>query len=227
MTEQKRRAKLRDRAAERILEIVISGNLSPGDRLALNLLEARGLLRIEHGRGAVVSDGDTNAVKDALGMLLRVQSRAMGELLEIRKILEVEIAALAAERADAEDIRTMREALGRMRELIHVSEGYVDADVDFHSLLAASARNGVLLQMMEPIVGLLKASRRVSASLPGAAQRALREHEAILDRVAAGDADGARAEMRIHIESTAGDIEWATGVQPTEEEARREAPEAE
>ncbi len=196
-------------------------------REALNLLEARGLLRIEHGRGAVVSDGDTHAVKDTLAMLLRVQSQTLSELLEVRKILEVEIAGLAAERADEDDIRTMREALGRMRDLIDVSEGYVEADVDFHSLLAAGARNGVLLQMMEPVVGLLKASRRVSASLPGAAQRALREHEAILKRVAAGDADGARAEMRIHLESTAGDIEWATGGQPADGKARREAPEPE
>jgi GntR family transcriptional repressor for pyruvate dehydrogenase complex len=237
---QKRRTKLRDRAAERILEMVISGNLSPGERLpperelcerlgvsrtvvreALNLLEVRGLLEIEHGRGAVVSGGGGHAVRDTLELLLRVRPRALGELLEIRRILEVEIAGLAAERALPEDVRAMREALDRMRTRIDAPEGYVDADVEFHAHLARCTRNEVLLVMLEPVVELLRASRRVTASLPGTARRALREHAAILDRVAAGDVEGARCEMRAHLMATARDMERATGGQVVDLGLRR------
>ena len=74
--------------------------------------------------------------------------------------------------------------------------GYVDADVEFHALLARATRNEVLLTMLEPVVDLLRASRRVSAARPGNALRALGEHERILRRVEAGDAGGAREEMR-------------------------------
>ena len=189
-------------------------------REALNLLEARGLISIEHGRGAVVSGGSTHAVRDTLGLLLRVRPKALWELLEIREILEVEISGLAAERAEGEDVREMRAQLDRMETLIDAPEGYVDADVEFHALLARSTRNGVLLIMLDPIVELLRASREVSASRPGSARRALREHEEILHSVEAGDAGGARERMRVHLANTAGDIEAALGEGMLDEEMR-------
>ena len=210
--------------------MVISGGLDPGERLpperelcsllgvsrtvvreALNLLEARGLVSIEHGRGAVVSGGGPRAVRDTLGLLLRVQPKTLWELLEMRGILEVEVAGLAAERAEDEDVAAMRLRLDRMRGSIDAPEGYVDADVEFHALLARAARNEVLLTMLEPVVDLLRTSRRVSAALPGRALRALGEHEEILARVEAGDAAGAREEMRLHLANTAEDIEAAIG----------------
>ena len=178
-------------------------------REALNLLEARGLISIEHGRGAVVSGDSTHAVRDTLGLLLRVRPKALWELLEIRKILEVEISGLAAERAGEGDVREMRGQLSRMETLIEAPEGYVDADVEFHALLARSTRNEVLLTMLDPVVELLRASREVSASRPGSARRALREHEEILRRVEVGDAEGARQRMRVHLMNTAEDIEAA------------------
>ncbi len=231
---------MRDRAADRLLDMVISGGLNPGDRLpperelcarlnvsrtvvreALNLLEARGLISIEHGRGAVISGGNTDAVRDTLGLILRVRPKALWELLEMRKILEVEIAGLAAERAEEEDVRAMRVQLDRMLTLIEAPEGYVDADVEFHALLARAARNGVLLTMLEPIVDLLRASRRVSASRrPGSALRALGEHEEILRHVEAGDAEGARREMRAHLVNTVKDIEAVLGEGALDRESR-------
>jgi DNA-binding GntR family transcriptional regulator len=65
--------------------------------------------------------------------------------------------------------------------------------------------------MLEPVVDLLRSSRRVSAARPGNALRALGEHEQILRRVEAGDASEAREEMRAHLAKTAEDIEAAIG----------------
>lgn len=224
------RTRLRDRAADELRDMVLCGGLGPGERLpperelcarlgvsrtvvreALNLLEARGLISIEHGRGAVVSGGEPRAVRDTLGLLLRVRPSKLWELLEMRRILEVGVAGLAAERAGAEEKSAMRDALDAMRDSIEAPEGYVDADVEFHALLARAARNEVLLTMLEPVVDLLRASRRVSATRPGAAPRALEEHERILGRVEDGDAAGAREEMRVHLANTAEDIEAAIG----------------
>ena len=156
--------------------------------------------------------GNTDAVRDALGVILRVRPKVLWELLEMRAILEVGISGLAAERATEVDTDAMRAELERMAALIDTPEGYVDADVEFHALLARAARNGVLLTMLEPIVDLLRASRRVSASRrPGSALRALGEHEEILRRVEAGDAGGARREMRAHLANTVKDIEAVLG----------------
>ena len=230
---------MRDRAADQLLDMVLSSGLRPGERLpperelvarlgvsrtvvreALNLLEARGLISIEHGRGAVVSGGNTHAVRDTLGLLLRIRPKVLWELLEIRKILEVEIAGLAAERADEGDVREMQGQLERMLTSIERPEGYVDADVEFHALLARSTRNGVLLTMLDPVVELLRASREVSASRPGSARRALQEHEEILRCVEDGDADEARRRMRAHLMNTAKDIEAALGEGTLDEELR-------
>ena len=206
----------------------ISGGLRPGERLpperelcerlgvsrtvvreALNLVEARGLISIEHGRGAVVSGGEPRAVRDTLGLLLRVRPKKLWELLEMRGILEVEVAGLAAQRAGPEDVEEMRARVEKMRGSIDAPEGYVDADGEFHARLARAARNGVLLTMLEPVVDFLRASRRVSAARPGNARRALLEHEQILGSVESGDAEGARREMSGHLANTARDIEAA------------------
>jgi GntR family transcriptional regulator, transcriptional repressor for pyruvate dehydrogenase complex len=233
---------LRDRAADQILDMLISGGLNPGERLpperelcarlrvsrtvvreALNLLEARGLISIEHGRGAVVSGGNTDAVRDTLGLILRVRPKVLWELLEMRKILEVEIAGLAAERATEEQVQAMRTQLERMLASIDTPNGYVDADVEFHAVLARAARNEVLLTMLEPIVDLLRASRRVSASRrPGSALRALGEYEEILRCVEVGDTEGARREMRAHLANTAKDIEAVLGEEALYTEPGRE-----
>ena len=215
-----------------LLEMISSGEYQAGDRLpperilveqigvsrtvvreALNLLETRGLIRIEHGRGAVVSANGAHALHNNLGFLLRMQPGALWELMEMRKALEVEVAGLAAERANAEDIATMRAKLDRMREKIDAPEGYVEADVGFHEMLARSARNRVILMMMEPIVDLLLASRRMTGSKEANAKRALRAHEAILKRVEAKDVEGARREMRKHMMTTEHDMRETISVQ--------------
>jgi GntR family transcriptional repressor for pyruvate dehydrogenase complex len=180
-------------------------------REALNVLEARGVLSIEHGRGAVVSRDGMQAVRETLALLLRVEPATMRELLEMRAIFEVEVAGLAAERKTTEDVALMRVELERMGRSIETPEGYVDADVEFHALLARATGNGVLLMMMDPVLYLLRASRRISASRPGNARRALHEHEKILSCVERGDAEGARRRMREHIQATEWDVMQALG----------------
>ena len=213
-----------------LLEMISSGEYQAGDRLpperilveqigvsrtvvreALNLLETRGLIQIEHGRGAVVSANGAHALHNNLGYLLRMQPGTLWELMEMRKALEVEVAGLAAERSTTDDIAIMRDVLDRMRENINAPEGYVDADVEFHNLLARSARNRVFLMMMEPIVDLLLASRRLTGSKEANAKRALRAHEAILKKVEAKDVEGARMEMRKHMMTTEHDMRATIG----------------
>jgi GntR family transcriptional regulator, transcriptional repressor for pyruvate dehydrogenase complex len=230
MRQQIRRVRLREQVADMLLDMILSGEYGAGDRLppervlveqlgvsrtvvreALNLLETRGLIRVEHGRGAIVSADSVDALHNDLGFLLRMQPSALWELMEMRKALEVEVAGLAAERATPEDTTIMRAVLDRMRENINAPEGYVDADVEFHDLLLRSARNRVLLMMMEPIVDLLLASRRMTGSKEANAKRALRAHEAILKKVKAKDVEGARREMRKHMVTTEHDMRATIG----------------
>jgi GntR family transcriptional repressor for pyruvate dehydrogenase complex len=228
MRQQIRRVRLKDQVADMLVDMISSGDYGAGDRLpperilveqlgvsrtvvreALNLLETRGLIRVEHGRGAIVSADGADALHSNLGFLLRMEPSTLWELMEMRKALEV--AGLAAERSTTDDIAIMRDVLDRMRENINAPEGYVDADVEFHDLLARSARNRVFLMMMEPIVDLLLASRRLTGSKEANAKRALRAHEAILKKVEAKDVEGARMEMRKHMMTTEHDMRATIG----------------
>ncbi len=230
MRQQIRRVRLKDQVADMLVDMILSGDYGAGDRLpperilveqlgvsrtvvreALNLLETRGLIRVEHGRGAIVSAGGADALHSNLGFLLRMEPSTLWELMEMRKALEVEVAGLAAERSTTDDIAIMRVVLDKMRENINSPEGYVDADIEFHNLLARSARNRVFLMMMEPIVDLLLASRRLTGSKEANAKRALRAHEAILKKVEAKDVEGARIEMRKHMMTTEHDMRATIG----------------
>lgn len=207
--------------------MVLSGAYVEGDRLpperklveelgvsrtvvreALNSLESRGLVRIEHGRGAVVSaGGGLPAVRDTLELYLHSRPETMLELLEVRRALEIEVAGLAAQRATPEDIEAMRAANEMMREKIDAPEGYVDADTVFHMLIAKSTKNQIFLLMNEPITDLLLESRKITGSLPENARRAVKGHEAILDRIEARDVAGARLAMTEHLLTTQKDVE--------------------
>ncbi|MBA2376720.1 MAG: FadR family transcriptional regulator [Actinomycetota bacterium] len=227
MKQEIRRVKLRDQVTERLAEMALSGGYSEGDRLpperklvedlgvsrtvvreALNSLESRGIVRIEHGRGAVVSVGSgLPAVRATLELHLHSRPETMLDLLEVRRALEIEVAGLAAQRATPEDIEAMREANEVMREKIDAPEGYVDADTVFHMLLARSTKNQIFLLMNEPITDLLLESRKITGSLPENARRAVKGHEAIIDRVEARDVAGARLAMTEHLLNTQKDVE--------------------
>jgi GntR family transcriptional regulator, transcriptional repressor for pyruvate dehydrogenase complex len=230
MRQQIRRVRLKDQVADMLVDMILSGDYGAGDRLpperilveqlgvsrtvvreALNLLETRGLIRVEHGRGAIVSADGADGLHNNLGFLLRMEPSTLWELMEMRKALEVEVAGLAAERSTTDDIAIMRVVLDRMRENINSPEGYVDADVEFHDLLARSARNRVFLMMLEPIIDLLLASRQLTGSKEANAKRALRAHEAILKKVEAKDVEGARMEMRKHMMTTEHDMRATIG----------------
>lgn len=218
--------KLRDQVTERLAEMILSGEFSEGDRLpperrlvedlgvsrtvvreALNLLESRGLIRIEHGRGAVVSGTGLPAVRDTLQFYLRSRPETMLELLEVRRALEIEVAGLAAERATPEDIEAIREANERMREKLHAPEGYVNADTEFHTAITRSTKNHVFLLMNEPITDLLLETRKITGSMAENARRAVKGHEKILAAIEAHDVPAARLAMTDHLLTTQRDIE--------------------
>ncbi|WP_119071225.1 FadR/GntR family transcriptional regulator [Rubrobacter indicoceani] len=226
MTQEIRRVKLRDQVTERLAEMILSGGCSEGDRLpperrlvedlgvsrtvvreALNLLESRGLISIEHGRGAVVAGMGLPAVRDTLQFYLRSRPETMLELLEVRRALEIEVAGLAAQRATPEDIEAMREANRRMREKLHAPEGYVNADTEFHTAIIRSTKNHIFLLINEPITDLLLETRKITGSMAENARRALAGHEAILRCIEARDVAGARLAMTEHLLTTQKDVE--------------------
>lgn len=187
-----------------------SGELPPGDQLpghrglavqfdvslstireAVSMLVSDGLISTRAGRGTFVAA--TAPIPSRVGRpLLRAE---VEELVEARIMIESQLARLAAERASAEQISTLREAVERMHEASASPSLYPDADVDFHLALAAAANNRYLLQAMSDIRALLRDDMELGAEAAirrfGSLRISVASHRRLCEAVAAGDADAA------------------------------------
>jgi GntR family transcriptional repressor for pyruvate dehydrogenase complex len=175
-------------------------------REAVKSLESRGLVRIDHGRGTMVQEPQTSHLSESLKLLLRRRADVMQDLLEIRQVLEVGIAALAAERRTEANLEAMRRWLDVMRQKPDAPEGYVDADVEFHAEIARATQNPVVLVLLDPLTELLRESRKKSFSGPEVVKLRTRQHEEIFEHILAREADAAREAMRLHLAEVKEDL---------------------
>jgi len=121
-------------------------------------------------------------------------------LAEVRAILEPEIAALAAIRAEEPDIATMREAVAVMDRSLSDGDAFIEADLDFHLSLAEAAANPLILSLIDSIVGLLREQRMRVFKVAGGAERGQFHHKRILEAVERRDSEKARQAMRAHLQ---------------------------
>jgi GntR family transcriptional repressor for pyruvate dehydrogenase complex len=179
-------------------------------RECVQRLEERGLVTVRHGRGAIVRpDSDWGRFDpDVVAALLSGGgARALlGEYLECRRILEVEAAGLAAERASRRAVETLSRAFAEMqataesaRENVAAEDLYREADIGFHREVINAAGNPTLGQITEPIHRALTSSFGALARPEERFERGLPEHERILDAITAHDPDAARDAMRSHL----------------------------
>lgn len=173
-------------------------------------LEERGLIQVKHGRGATVNPAGAWDLFDpeVLAGLLQSERSAtvLSEYLECRRILEIEAAGLAAERASGGDLTSLADALAQMtasseraRSNPAAEDFYHDADIAFHRAVIGATGNHALGRMTEPIHEAFAAARRPLARPQLRFERSLPEHQRILAAIADRDPDEARAAMRDHL----------------------------
>jgi DNA-binding FadR family transcriptional regulator len=189
-------------------------------------LQERGLVEVKHGHGSTVkAEREWGRFDpDVLAALLGGSRAAdvLGEYLECRRILEVEAAGLAAERATDEGVDGVSGAFQRMRvtaeraRLNRAAEPqYHEADIAFHRAVVRAAGNPTLGQMTAPIHRALATTFGALARPEDRFERGLPEHERILDAIAAHDAGAARDAMRDHLLTVEGYLrEYAAGRSP-------------
>lgn len=212
-----------------LVPMIVGGELVPGSLLpaepemsarfgvsrsvvreALRVLGAKGLIEVRHGSGTRVTTPDR---WDPLDPLVLGALRGRGpsaavlhDLLEARTIVECEVAALAADRADAGDRAAIEDALATMRGAVDDPPRFVTGDSAFHLALLRAARNRVLERMTQPMHELLSYAQALTDAIPGVLTRALADHEAIADAVVRRNAAAARDAMRVHLARTQRDI---------------------
>lgn len=202
-----------------IRRLLGNGRLKPGDQLpserelsemlqvsrasvreAIRSLESMGLVEIRSGEGTyVVSAVDT--LLSPLAAAIRQQKDAVREIFEARRIVEPEIAALAAERANPSQVEKLEAILEEQARQIAEGKTGVEADSAFHSTLAQAARNKVFLRLNDAIVDSLRAARERSLQSHGRPARSLAGHREILKAIRAKDPGRARRAMLAHLEA--------------------------
>jgi GntR family transcriptional regulator, transcriptional repressor for pyruvate dehydrogenase complex len=154
-------------------------------REAARVLASRGVLRIEHGRGMFVTAAPEISL-DLYDYFQRVGTGSLLELFEARRLLEPELAALAAERGTDDEVRHIHDLAVAMEQRARAGEDFLEPDLQFHEAIAAAAHNTVLGGMMAGLHDLILEGRRATVNLPGMTPRAVRYHmlvaEAVLER---------------------------------------------
>jgi GntR family transcriptional repressor for pyruvate dehydrogenase complex len=181
-------------------------------REAIKALQEKGLVDALPGRGTFVTNGSSNGMRRSLGRIVKGgEADGLAYLVEVREMLEPEIAALAATRADYEDLAAMRQALDAMDNAGPQSEAYIEADLDFHLALAEAAANPIVLSLIDSIVGLLREQRLRISLVDGGPQRGQHYHKSILEAIERRDPQGARAAMQAHLWQVREDSRISTG----------------
>lgn len=170
-------------------------------REAIRSLELQGLVVSRRGSGTFINTEAIESVVALLASTLSTGSETLKEIFEMRHLLEPQIAAVAATRADQDEVLRMAEILEEQQQQLARGETGVDADTAFHFALASATHNSALIKVVSAVEDILRLSRDRSLQEPGRAERSLASHHQILEKVRTGDADGARQAMEYHLTS--------------------------
>lgn len=218
-----RQVKLPVQVADQLQGMILAKHLRVGDRLpaerdlceqfkvsrtvireAIRILEAKGLLVSLEGSGTYVRAIQSSDVVDSLGMYLATQNQEMPytELMELRRVLETQIASLAAERASEYSLEEISRIHHAFEQSIGEWDNFAKLDLEFHMALARATGNSLFELILNPFLEPLYEGRRLACEISGVAEEAIALHRQIMEKVTAGDGEGAAEAMLLHIEQS-------------------------
>jgi GntR family transcriptional regulator, transcriptional repressor for pyruvate dehydrogenase complex len=218
---KRRNPSVTDEAIDKIQKLIISGSWGPGDRLpketelaaqlglsrnslreAVRALSQLRVLEVRQGDGTYVTSLEPELLLESTSFVshLLVGESAV-ELFEVRRLLEGAAAALAAARIDFAGKDALRATLERMIDSETVEE-LVEADVDFHAVIARATGNTFLTSLLASLSSRTRRARMWRGrEVDNALDVTRDEHRRIYEAIVAGDPELARAAAMAHIAS--------------------------
>lgn len=214
--------------SKNLKELVISGELAPGDKLpnelelsqkmgvsrstvreAIRELVAANVLEIVRGVGTFVSQ-NPGWKNDPLGVEFMDSegSNLLLMLFETRQLVEPGVARLAAERADEKDIANIRCCVEAMSEVAGLNQDYSHEDLEFHRSIALATKNPIIKRIVPIINESIIHGYQETVNVPGSITKALAAHWAIFEAIAAHQPDKASEAMKSHLTVTVEDIRF-------------------
>src|SRR5713101_612411 len=213
-----RKTKVYEEVATQIERLILDGTLQPGDKLpperelagrfevsrsavreAIRTLELLGLVEPRPGEGTIVRVPSLEFLLNPLANILSQKRDLVAELLDVRKMIEPQLAARAATHASPEDIAHLERILHRQEEKVQRREFAVEEDSEFHYTIARAARNTVILKVLDTMMDLLRESRERSLQVVGRLDKSVAGHRRIYAAIERRDPAAAEEAMRRHI----------------------------
>ena len=219
-TDPLRAPRLADVLAERIRSDIVERRLGPGEALpseqeliqtygvsrsvvreAVVYLKGQGIIDVYQGRGIFVSQVPLELLLQNIKAGALSDQDKVSEVWELRLLLEVQIAGLAASRRTKRDLKQLTEAVNAMDEALEQGRLGDEEDAQFHTYLVAATGNSALAQVMGSVADLVKVSVRAALERkPDQPRRSNEEHKRILRAVEVQDAKKAKEAMHLHLE---------------------------
>ena len=195
--------RLYESVIEQIMGLIKNNKLKPGDKLpperelaerlsisrgslreAFRVLESRGIIKSKPGGGRYIREIRKNGHNNTENIILSLEKSSILELLEAREIFEVKIVKLAAQKATAEDIELIEEALNKMSEEEELKDDKkTESDTEFHLAIAGASHNFVFVNIIKLHLDLLKETREKTWQIPGRRKEQQEEHQAIFQAI--------------------------------------------
>lgn len=233
MYEEVHVGRLYEKIVQQIEKRIVDGDLKSGDKLpserelgnqfgvsrtsvreAMKALSLKGLIEVMPGKGTFITDQTSKALRHSLNLMVQIGKQETSKsLIELREILEPEIAAISAARAKEDNVAAMQEAIDTMDSALEDVGTYIEADLDFHLALAEGTQNPLILLLIDILIVELREQRFRSASVDGSLYRGQPHHKAILAAVKNRDSESARRLMIAHMVQVRDDIETALALE--------------
>ncbi len=213
-----KKAKVYEEIVAKIKEMVEKGRFKSGDQLpverelaevfrvsrssvreALRSLESQGFIESRQGDGTYIASQPVESLVRPLASVIFTEKDDQMELFEMRRMIEPDLAYLAAERATKEEIQMMKEVLDLQEEKIARGESGTDVDKSFHYIMARAAKNKVLLRITDNIIDLLAESREQYLQVEGRPQKSILRHREVLEAIRAREPERAEYCMLEHL----------------------------
>ncbi len=214
-----KKTRIYEEVVSQIHDLIQDGRLKPGAQLpserelaetfkvsrasvreALRALEAEGLVTSRTGTGTFVAELPMEPLVAALAAVLSKKKDALADIFEMRRLIEPQIAALAAERATQTNIKWMKQILDKQAKEVREGAPGVEADTEFHCAIGQATQNEALKKVGSGLMEILSHSREESLQTLGRNQASLNSHRKILSAIEAHDKDRARKAMNQHIQ---------------------------
>lgn len=175
-------------------------------REALKVLEVLGMIDIRPGQGTFISNNEASFFIIPLSWSLFLNGSQIDGIVEVRNLLEVKAADLAAERMSEENLGKLHEISHRLHKAYMEKDfkEFLNEDLEFHICIAECSGNQVIYSMIQTISNLM---RHVSGSgmVDECQLRDIyEEHQKIYGLILAKDAKGAAEAMKEHLKESLG-----------------------